>query len=258
MIRQAGRDRIPCMAMRSTLHEVQAVREQLRFLADLQLLDNRLHALSDEQHQLPQLLQRYEQACAEARALLTSDHTHLEDAERQRRSLERKLEDDQAQLVKTQNRLHGIKTNKEYTAVLAEINGSKQRISEIEDQVLDLMEATEQHRQVVQAHEQHMEEATRELERQTQKIENAQREVAQQIDQCGAERQQVVAHLDTNLVAVYEKVAGRNGGLGAVWLADDSCGGCHLRIRPQLISDVRKQETVVTCPHCRRILLWPA
>ncbi|MDH3598969.1 MAG: C4-type zinc ribbon domain-containing protein [Candidatus Tectomicrobia bacterium] len=258
MICQAEQDCIPCIAVRSPEHEVEAVRDQLRFLADLQLLDNRLHTLSDKQNQLPQLLQHYEQACAEAQDLLASDHANIEEAERQRRSLERRLEDDQAQLVKTQNRLHEIKTNREYSAVLAEIDGSKQRISEIEDQVLDLMEETEQLRQAVQAHEQHMQEATRELERQMEKIETAQQEVTQQMDQCGAERQQVLTHLDADLVAAYEKVASRNGGLGAVLLADDSCGGCHLRIRPQLISDVRKQETIVTCPHCRRILLWPA
>jgi uncharacterized protein len=234
------------------------VREQLRFLADLQLLDNRLHALSNEQNQLPQLLQPYEQACTDVRERLASDHANIEEAERQRRSLERKLEDDQAQLVKTQNRLHGIRTNKEYSAVLAEIDGSKRRISEVEDQVLDLMEAMEQHRQAIQVHEQHMQEATRELDRQKQKIEQAQQEVAEQIDQCGAERQQVLTHLDTRLLAAYEEAARRNGGIGAVLLTDGSCGGCHLRIRPQLISDIRKQETIITCPHCHRILLWPA
>lgn len=234
------------------------MREQLRFLADLQLLDNRLHALSDEQNQLPQLLQPYEQTCTEVRERLASDHANIEEAERQRRSLERKLEDDQAQLAKTQNRLHGIRTNKEYSAVLVEIDGSKRRISEVEDRVLDLMEATERHRQDVQVHEQHMQEATRELERQKRKIEQAQQAVAEQIDQCGAERQQVLTHLDTGLVAAYEGAASRNGGIGAVLLIDGSCGGCYLRIRPQLISDIRKQETIITCPHCHRILLWPA
>jgi predicted nucleic acid-binding Zn-ribbon protein len=234
------------------------VREQFRFLADLQLLDNRLHALSDEQTQLPQLLQPYEQACTEVREHLASEHATIEEAERQRRSLERKLDDDQAQLVKTQNRLHGIKTNKEYSAVLAEIDGSKRRISVVEDQVLDLMEVTEQHRQAVQTHEAYMQEATRELAQQKQKIEKAQQEAAEQMHRCGAERQQVLTHLDTGLVAAYEEAAGRNGGLGAVLLTDGSCGGCYLRIRPQLISDIRKQEMIVTCPHCRRILLWPA
>ena len=234
------------------------MREQFRLLGDLQRLDTRLQVLADEQNQLPQKLQHYEQACTEAREQLSLVQADIEQAERQRRALERELETDQERLVKTQGRLHEIKTNKEYSAVLAEIEGGKQRIMALEDRVLDFMERLERQRQDCQDHERHVQAAMHELEREGQRIAAEQQELSQQISAFDAERQQLLTHLDLDLYTVYQRIASRCGGLAAVYVIDGACQGCYLRVRPQLISEIRRQETVVTCPHCRRVLLWPA
>jgi len=233
------------------------VREQFRLLSDLQKLDTRLQTLADQQNQLPQKLQHYEKAFVEARDQLTLGRAEIEQTERQRRGLERELDTDQERLVKAQSRLHGIKTNKEYSAVLAEIEGGKHRILALEDRVLDLMETIERQRQDCQAHEQRVQAAQGELEHEGQRIAGEQRELAQQIASFDDERQQLVARLDTDLYAVYQRTADRCGGLAVVNVVDGSCEGCYLRVRPQLISEIRRQESIVTCPHCLRLLLWP-
>jgi len=60
------------------------------------------------------------------------------------------------------------------------------------------------------------------------------------------------------LLEVYEKLAAQNDGSVVVHLKDGVCGGCHLKVQPQLVSEIRLQESLHTCPHCRLILLWPA
>ncbi len=234
------------------------MRDQLLLLADVQLLDNRLQSLRGQVALLPQQLHTYEQACTQAREELAVNQSVTEDAEQKRRALERELVDDQDRLVKTQHRLHDVKTNKEYSAVLAEIDTGKQRITEVEDRILDLMEAMEQHRQAHQVHEQKVQKSSRELDEQVKEVEAAQNALTQEIEGLETERQELFAQVDTSMSAAYEKASSRNAGVGVVRIKDGNCGGCYLRIQPQLVSEARKQEMVVTCPHCLRILLWSA
>lgn len=234
------------------------MRDQFLLLVELQRLDERLGILADEQKNLPQQLQLYQKACLEAREALAAGQTNVEQAERQRRALERDLDNDQARLAKTQSRLRDVKTNKEYSAVLAEIEGGGQRITALEDQVLDLMELAEQYRQTSQQQQQRLHAAAQELERQEKETEQASQVLVQQIAGYDAERQQVVTRLDSKLYTMYQKLFTQRFGLVVVQVDNGTCGGCHLKIQPQLVSEIRRQETLIMCPHCQRMLLWPA
>lgn len=234
------------------------VRDQFLLLEALQQLDGRIRAFTDEQEALPQQLRPYESTCVVAREALAALQVEIEQTERQRRALERELDNDQAQLVKTQSRLHGVKTNKEYSAVLTEIEMRKQKIATIEDRVLELMESAEQRHRTLREYEQRVQDATQELEKQEDRIAQARRVLAQRIATNDAERQQIRVQLKADLYAVYEKLSRQRDGLAVVHIYDGTCGGCHLTIRPQLVSEIRRQETLVTCPHCQRMLLWPA
>lgn len=241
----------------TTQQGVRTVQDQFLLLIALQQLDNRLRTLDLEQKRLPQQLQPYEQACATVRGQLAAVQSTIDQAERQRRSLERELDRDQAQLAKTQSKLHEVKTNKEYSVVLAEIAMGKQRIDALEDHVLELMEQTEQERQALQLHEQRVQQALHELETQHDKIEQAKQILAQQITDGDQERQQLVARLDAKLYARYQQLVAQRGGLAVVQVDEGTCGGCHLKVQPQLVSEIRRQETLISCPHCQRMLLWP-
>ena len=103
------------------------MRDQFRFLLELQHVDDRLRALATEEQKLPQRLQGYEVACTVAQQQLTQQQAAIEQSERQQRTLERELVGHQDGLRKTQSKAHEVKTNKEYSAILTEIALGKQR-----------------------------------------------------------------------------------------------------------------------------------
>jgi predicted nucleic acid-binding Zn-ribbon protein len=57
--------------------------------------------------------------------------------------------------------------------------------------------------------------------------------------------------------AAYQRLAGVRGGQSVVHVQNGTCGGCYLKVQPQLVSEIRRQDKLVTCPHCQRMLLWP-
>jgi predicted nucleic acid-binding Zn-ribbon protein len=181
----------------------------------------------------------------------------LVNKERQRRTLERELENGQAQLAKTQHKLHEVKTNKEYSAVLAEITAAKQQIMVLEDRILELMEALEQQRQTVQRQEQHVHETGQQLHGQREEVQQVYDTLQQQIGAEEGQRRQVITVLSAPLYLAYQRLAAQRNGQVVVEVQAETCGGCHLKVRPQLLSEIRQQDKLVPCPHCQRLLLWP-
>ena len=234
------------------------MRDQFRFLLELQQGDDRLRTLATEEQQLPQRLRGYEVACTEARQQLAQQHAAIEQSERQQRTLEREIAGHQDALRKTQSKAHEVKTNKEYSAILAEIALGQQRLETLEDQLLALMEATDQQRQASQVQEQRVQAALQELAEQQQQIQQQQVLLQRNIAAAQERRQHTITSLDAKLYEQSQKVAAQHGGRVVAQLQDSVCSGCHLKIQPQLISEIRLQTQLFTCPHCRLMLLWPA
>lgn len=233
------------------------MQDQFALLATLQQLDNRLEVLQAEVKALPKQLQAYDAACAEARQALLVIADDMERDEHQRRSLERELDSSQAQLVKTQIKLREVKTNKEYRAVLAEIDTGKGHIAALEDRILELMEAVESQHQRHQQQAYQVQVAEQELAQQAARVRQAQAVLAEQVTAEEEARQRLVADVARDLYARYQQLRSMRDRQAVVFVQEGACSGCHLKVRPQLISEVRQQDKLITCPHCQRILLWP-
>jgi hypothetical protein len=70
-------------------------------------------------------------------------------------------------------------------------------------------------------------------------------------------REQMVVGIDQSTLKRFEKISkSKDDGIGIVPVAQDSCGGCHMKIPPQVISRVRRGQELVTCQYCSRILYF--
>jgi predicted nucleic acid-binding Zn-ribbon protein len=234
------------------------VRDQLELLSALQELDGRLRLLRREQQALPLRLKAPEREHGEACQELTSVQAEIDRNERQQHDLEMELQSTQDALDKVQRKLREVKTNREYSAVLTEIDAGKQQMTCMEDQLLQLMEQAEQKRQAKGVQEQRLRTARDVLQEQGHAVEQASELLNQKILVEREKRRQTAVGLNADLLEVYEKLTAQNDGSVVVHLNDGVCGGCHLKVQPQLISEIRLQESLHTCPFCRLILLWPA
>ena len=123
---------------------------QLSLLVKLQELELAIRqfeaAIAAKPHELEPLMR----ALDDARASANSHRKDLESMDRQRRQLESAVSEEQSNLQKAQRKLLEVKTNKEYSAMVAEIEAFKQKISAHEDAVLHIMELTELRKQELQ------------------------------------------------------------------------------------------------------------
>ncbi len=194
----------------------------------------------------------------EVRATLAERRKALEDFDRRRRQLESEITQEQYNLQKAQRKLLEVKTNKEYSAMLTEIETIKQKISAHEDAVLQLMELAEVGKEELQ-------DLTRQAEEQELKLAEALRRNEAELavlQEILAEkrhmREEAMRQVDRPLRELFVRLLSSRKGLAVVGIKNGACQGCFLNVPPQLVQEVRRNDRVLTCSHCQRILYWSA
>lgn len=229
---------------------------QLKLLIELQGLDTEISRLAKEKGMIPQEIQSLERKFLEAESQLEGVKRNLEDLHKRRRGRERELDQHTEEMKKRHGRLLEVKTNKEYSAILHEIQTLKEKQSALEDEILGLMETIErQTREVgIQA-----EQLSKEREICGQKKGEWEEKLSAIEARFAAfleERAERVTHIDPNLVQNYRRIYENRQGLAVVSIKERSCSGCFVTLTPQTCNEIKRNDRIFNCSNCNRILYW--
>ncbi|MBI1845872.1 MAG: hypothetical protein HY294_13630 [Candidatus Rokubacteria bacterium] len=229
----------------------------LRTLIDLQALDTRIAALDADAARIPKQIEAIQAAVQEARKTLDALKARQDTARKDLRAKEKDLEVVTAKRAKGEARLYEVKTNKEYSAVLTEIEDIKQEKSRTEEEILGLMELGERLsadiREAESRHTTREEQGTQDEAAARQRLATVERELAG----VRGERATLARELPKGLLGDYERVLKARAGLGIAPVnAAGVCGGCRVAIRPQAIQEIRSGTALTHCESCGRFLYW--
>ena len=205
----------------------------------------------------PTLVQSLDARLASATEALESAKAGVSANQAARRAIEKDLATVQGRLTKFKDQLMDVKTNKEYTAVLKEIEAAQNDVRRFEDLILERMlehdelSATEKAAEVrlaadkaaVAAERKQVEEATVRLER--------------EMEEATPARARLVVELSSAVLAIYETVREKRG-TAVAEIKGGYCSACHVRMRPQAANELRRNEIIVQCESCKRILYFPS
>jgi predicted nucleic acid-binding Zn-ribbon protein len=180
-------------------------------------------------------------------------------AERQAH-LESDLAATEAHLADIERRLYSgsVTASRELVSMSAESEHLKQRRSDLEDRLLELLEAREPHDAEVGALSARRADIVAEAERLMATIAAEEHKLDEEIARETQKRQELAASFpDPDLLASYERLRKRLGGIGAARLDGNACSGCHLVLAAQEVDQMRRlpPEELVTCEQCGRILV---
>jgi predicted nucleic acid-binding Zn-ribbon protein len=159
-------------------------------------------------------------------------------------------------MAKAKMKLPAVKTNKEYSAILHEIDAIKEKISSFEDRELEIMEILEEKEKTLPGIEIEFKEEEKKYQEYKAKKESEAVRVKKDLEKFQVQRLDVIRSLDPKWVSDYDKVASRTDGLAVVGTKDGVCHGCFQALRPQMIIDIRTSEQMHQCPECYRFLYW--
>lgn len=228
----------------------------LERLIRLQHLDDSAARARQAIAEMPERLAALDARVAEREQAVAAARARLEACQKARRELERQLATAQARLARYKDQLMEVKTNKEYQAMQHEIAAAEREVRATEDRILDRMEEGED-----LAKELAREDAALAAERsavaaEKARLEREQRDLDALVTRTAGERSRLVTEISPDALALFDAVARLRKGVAVVEARDGHCSVCHVRLRPQRFLEVRRNDRIIQCESCQRILYY--
>jgi len=206
---------------------------------------------------LPAERRALDQRIAAERAKLEDQKARTHAVQAARRKLEQEIEALQAEERRFQGQTAAVKTNAEYSALLHEIAGVKEKRSNVETEVLLRMDDEERFARERPDLERALATAEAEAAQRRTAIDAREAEARSRIAALDAERATHLEELPAALRSRYERIRSSCEGRAVVAIAKGACGGCYRGQPPQVLQEARRRDRVLVCEGCGRLLVWP-
>ena len=222
----------------------------------LQRIDSAAHDAQRRLAEEPERLKAFDARIEAARAAVAGAKERLAENQSARRSIEKDLAVHQGRLSKFRDQLMSVKTNVEYQAMQKEIEFAQHEVKVYEDKILEgMLEADDLTASVKRAEaEAAAEQKSVEADRKAYATDLT--GVREALDRITRERAEVVQSLSPQVLSIFELVSRRRNGVAVAEARDGICTICHVRMRPQVFNNVRRNQDIVQCDSCQRILFF--
>jgi len=230
------------------------MKETMDVLRQCQGRDVEIFILTEQLNEIPKKIAVLESQFEAEKADLTNLEEQLKNTKVKLKSKEMDLKAKEDQIKKFEGQLMQIKTNKEYASLQGEIALLKKGCSEIEEVVIVSLDEIAEIEQRIAEEKKRLEGKRAQLESEKRTFEALEKENRSKIDTLTSERNGLLAPLEKQVRTLYEKIVTKRQGNALAKIEGEQCSGCGMRIRPQIINEVRMCDQVVVCDNCMRIL----
>ena len=227
----------------------------LEKLVRLHHAEAELKRVQSELAEIPGLRKQIDDRLAQERRHLDAARAALEASQKARKQNEASVQDLEAKRSKYKGQLMEVKTNREYTAVLHEIEGVERDIKAREDVVLEEMEKAEALAKEVKREEADFRGHEADARTETAELDARAARLGAEAQKLTGERDLVAASVPEDALTLYTRVAKQRG--AAVTEARDGMfQACHVRMRVQIWVEVKKNDQLFQCESCSRIYYY--
>ena len=232
------------------------VQEILDILKRAQELDRAIYGMRQQIESIPEAIQELNRTFEREKNRLTQLESQSKEAQLRQKQKEGELTEKEVLIRKYDSQLSLVKTNKEYSAMQQEIAMLKADSSIVEDQILVILEETEKVQREVREERERLARAEKETQEKKKEFEYQQEKLKAGLNELASKRLEVLKQVTPEARELYEKIVQRKQGVALVPVEGESCGGCRMEIRPQLLNEIKLKETLVVCENCSRILYF--
>jgi len=225
----------------------------------LQHVDTELRALRLELSALEGAASELKTEVGTKRSVTQAKRQEMVELERQRRDIEAKITDEEEKTKDRRMRMQRIRNEKELAALRREVDVSKELSTQLEESLLRLLDGGDSKVAELKTLEEELTVAEQKLAKREREHAERSQALAADLERLTAERSRIAGELEESLRKRYDLIFERKDGLAVVEVRKEGdCGGCRMRVSPQLITQIHRNSDIVFCPSCQRILCMPA
>lgn len=230
------------------------IKEQIDRLIELQEVDLKIIYLENEKKDIPQRVEELHQREKLISGEIKKIEEELKQAQLGNRNKELELQTKEAEIKKYKAQLYQIKTNKEYTSLQGEIEGLKADCSVIEDEIIGLLDKIDNINAKIKKGRERQKVDEENLKKEKLFLDNRIEEIGKEMEQLEKTREAMLVNVDKEIYKKYEKILRGKSSAAVVPVIDNSCGGCHIELPPQVMNELNISQKLIFCENCARIL----
>ena len=232
------------------------MKEKIKQLIQLQDYDNKIKEVMKKKSEGPLKIQKLKEELDGLEMKFQEENGKLDALRKESRELDRAIQDTENKIEKSNIKLMGIKSNKEYTSALKEIEDLKKSKLVSEDKALELMEMIEEIEQRCLESKKNWTTMRKKFEEDKHEIEEEDIKLDTELGSLETEKAKCLQATDQEMLKKYLFLMERKSGLAISSVIKGVCQACHMGIPPQKFNELIKGNTLLTCPYCHRIIFW--
>ena len=174
----------------------------------------------------------------------------------EKRKIDQEIEELEGKMAKSKNKLANIKSNKEYTAALKEIDDLGRDKNRLEERAIEILEELEainvksaESKEKKDTYRKKYEEDQRALNKELKALKN-------DLQKFEDDRTDICKRIDEPLLRQYDSIRNHKEGVGVSAVIKGVCQACHMGIPPQKFNELMRGDKLMNCPHCMRLIYW--
>ncbi len=229
---------------------------ELKTIYEVQLIETQIMESEKRRFSAPKRIEEMDKELGELKARAEKEKVVIDELEKERKKKEKELDAEKDKIKKIESKLYDVKTNKEYQALLKEIEMAKEANDKTEEDILILMDRIEDLKKEYESVVEQLKKREKEIKAERDRIENELQNIDNTLSELRKQKNDMLSIVNDDLKNIYFNLIEKREGLAVVNVKNGVCLGCYMSIPPQLFIEVTKNSRLITCPSCNRIFYF--
>jgi len=226
-------------------------------LIQLQELDAEIQKTSLFLENVPSQIKEIDKKVEHSIQIVSLTKEKLDQNQKNRRDLEAEAQDLKLQIAKYKRQLNEVKTNREYSSLLHEIEEAQKKMDNIEEEIIGEMLAADDIEKEIKQASRDAEEEKKKLTKEKETLQKKSGQIEDQQKKLLHEKNKLLPKIPANQQNLYSKIYNKKNGIALSPVREEFCSLCHMRIRPQMLNELIAKSGLIICENCGRILYVP-
>ena len=232
------------------------MRAQIEALAALQRVDQSLRENTQALQAGESRVAALEQAVQTHETAVAAIEAELSGLAARQRDLEGRLSAAETKMKDRRMRITRIRNDKELGLAKREVELLKEEAGGLEVELLAVLEQVDAVTKRFEAAQAELASLTTARDTEATQLRDTIGRLGAEIERDRGRRGELVEAVDGDLRRRYEMIFSRRGGVAVVAVRGGTCQGCHMNVPPQLFNLIQRNEQLILCPNCQRMLFW--
>ena len=225
-------------------------------LCKLQEIDLQYDSFGNQLNSTPQGIIDLESKLEGLETQMANAENQLKTFEKKQRTYESDIKDNEAHIKRSREKTKSIKSNKEYQALLKEIEETEKKNAVLEEEVIKCMYEQETASAVIKSEKKKSEKIKQQLNNEKKEYETRRKDIETRYNLLKTERESLAAQLPKNIIIRYDFLRKVGNGIAVGFVEKGTCSGCYTTIPAQYVIELRKTQEIQYCLTCQRFLVW--